>query len=175
MTIVSCSPSRIVSFHNETMDFARFNTFRIDHPYADDAPINDRVKEVTESIELKIDQEMKGRGYTSDDKPDLIVRYRINLNPNSQTDVNNNRPIMRGGYLPYYDPYFMDIRTYDYVEGIVLIELVDRKAGKLAWQASRDVKFNPRRESSESVIFESINILFQDYHYRAGSNQPVEN
>ena len=78
-----------------------------------------------------------------------------------------------GGYLPYYDPYFIDASTYDYVEGIVLIEFMERASGKLAWQASKDVEFNPRRETSEAVIFETLNVLFQDYRYRAGSNQPV--
>ena len=175
ITAISCSPSRIVSFHNDTMDFSRFTTFRIEHPYSNDAPINEKVKKVTEGIESIIAQEMESRDYGRSGKPDIVVKYRINLSPNSQTDVNNNnRPFMRGGgYLPYYDPYFIDASTYDYVEGIVLIEFMERASGKLAWQASKDVEFNPRRETSDAVIFETLNVLFQDYRYRAGSNQPV--
>ena len=171
----ACSSTRVISFHNDNANFGKFNTYRIDHPYDDQTPINDRVKQVTENIESKIAQELESRKYKPSESPDLIARYRINLNPNSQTDINNNRGFIQNGYLPYYDPYFIDTRTYDYVEGIVLVELMDRSNRKLVWQASKDVKFNPRRESSDAIIFETINEIFETYHYLAGSNKPVLN
>jgi hypothetical protein len=173
-SVLSCSSTRVVSFHSDTARFGSYFTYKIEHPYPADQPINDRVKEVTNSIESKIGQEMESRGYKRSEDSDLITKYRINLNPNSETDVNNNR-YPRYGYLPYYDPYFIDVRTYDYIEGIVLVEIMDRTTRKLVWQGSKDVRFNPRRESSEAVINETINEIFDTYLYQAGESDPVIN
>lgn len=173
--LIHCGGPRIVFFHNDGVDFGEYRTFNIRHPYGTDQVVNERIEQMTANIEGKLSQEMQSRQYTLSDRGDLIVQYSISLNPNSQTDFQQGVPFTRGGFLPYYDPFFMNNRTYDFIEGVVIAELMDRNTRKLVWQASREVKYNPGRENTEEIIIKTINELFETYNYVAGKSAPVKN
>jgi len=168
----SCGGGKIVFFHNDEVDFAQFQTFNIRHPYGTDQVVNDRIDQMTRNIEGKLSQEMQSRKYEEAEKGDLILQYNVNLNPNSRTDFQQGVPFARGGYLPYYDPFFMNGRTYEFIEGIIIVELMNRETRKLVWQASKEVKYNPGKDNTEATIIATINELFETYNFVAGSAQP---
>ena len=77
-------------------------------------------------------------------------------------------------YRYYYDPYFANIRTYNYIEGMVLVELKDNTERRIAWQASVEFRFHPKRDDLNQLVLTAISNLFTDYAYQAGSNTPVK-
>ena len=163
--ITSCSSSNVIKFLNTELDYSKYLTYRLIYYKSDDKSFSTEGQSLYTEIEKAIDQNMKDKKYVFAEKPDLIARYEII----STTATESNSSY----YDPYgYNSYYTPRSTRKYTEGIVLIELRDRKQKKLVWQGSLDLN-SSRRRDVETSIFDSINEIFESYPYEAGSNEPV--
>lgn len=162
--IQSCAPPRVIKFLNEELDYSQYNTYRLIHYKSDDKSFSNEGMAFFSEIEMAISQNMSAKGYENADKADLIARYE--LVSTTATESNNNN------YDPYGYNYYIPRDAKKYTEGLILIELRDRKQKKLVWQGSLDLKSKSHRDVNLTVL-ESINRIFETYPYEAGSNEKI--
>lgn len=164
-TLTSCASPKVIQFLNKDLDYSLYHTYRLIHYKSDDKSFAADGMAFYNQIESAIEDKMKVKGYTIADRPDLIARYEIVSTTTTETNSRN--------YDPYgYNYYLPPPTSRKYTEGIVLIELRDRKQKKLVWQGSLDLKYK-MRSASDVAILESINKIFESYPYKAGSNEKI--
>ncbi|MEO9964329.1 MAG: DUF4136 domain-containing protein [Reichenbachiella sp.] len=164
----TCASPKVIKFLNDELDYSQYKTYRLINYKSDDKSYDEQGLQYFNQIEKVINQNMTDRGYQSADKPDLITRYE--LVSTTTTANNNNRNYDPYGYNSFNSPsgWNSERRT----EGVILIELRDKKRKKLVWQGSLDLKYS-KREDPETTITELINHIFETYPYQAGSNEKI--
>jgi hypothetical protein len=157
----SCNSIRVITHYNENSDFSKFHSFKT----VNDIERPGNTGTYTEYLDLDraIAAKMIERKYTEETDADLGVHYRIILN--KKIDYNYNRDRL----YPY-----TNYETYGrkYTEGVLIIEMRDRDTRKVVWQASLDLKIN-KRKKLENVIEDTIDFIFSEYPFEAGSKKPV--
>lgn len=114
-------------------------------PRIDNDIIQNRVKAAVEGA-------LAARGYRQVSDPAsaaLLVQYHIGLQNRTETRVDTFGGPTRGpaacgirgciggfGWGMYGPPMDVDVRNINYVEGTVMLDLIDRASGKLAWRAT---------------------------------------
>lgn len=163
-----CSTPKVVKYLDSDLDFSQYQTYRLINYKSEDKSYDEEGLALFMQIEEAINNNMQEKGYEPTSKADLVARYEIV----STTATENNRGYDPYGYnRSYYDPY----RTWNnrkYIEGVILIELRDKKRKKLVWQGSLDLKYAKKEEPKETLT-KAINHIFDTYPYRAGSNEVI--
>ena len=161
--LTSCTTSYLpavkTDFDNEA-NFNQYNSFNwsaeIDsqkdgHPLLDNSLVRKRIKNAIKS-------EMEGRGYAFTENPDLLVKFHLVVEEKT-------------GYTTYPSGYSYwrrdNVRPYNYKEGTLVIDLIDRKQNQLVWQGYTAGIVNEKPEKMEEKIRQAISLIFQEYNYRA--------
>lgn len=168
LLLQTCAPAKVVKFLNDELDYSQYKTYRLINYKSDDKSYDEEGLAFFTHVENAINKNMTDKGYLARDKPDLITRYEI---VSTTTTESNNRN---------YDPYGYNNRYYTpsgwnsvkRTEGVILIEIRDRKKKKLVWQGSLDLKYSKKTEP-QVTLSESIDRIFTTYPYSAGSNEKV--
>ncbi|WP_422358707.1 DUF4136 domain-containing protein [Reichenbachiella sp.] len=160
----TCAPPKVVKFLNSELDYSQYHSYRLINYKSDDKSFAAEGMAFYDEIENGIKQNMAAKGYQAADRPDLIARYEIVSTTATETDNRN--------YDPYGYNYYIPPTTKKYTQGIVLIELRDRKQKKLVWQGSLDLKYTMKGEAKLTLL-EAINRIFESYPYEAGSNDKL--
>ncbi|MEQ8336025.1 MAG: DUF4136 domain-containing protein [Cyclobacteriaceae bacterium] len=159
-----CSP-KVIHFLNESAPYAGFNTYQVTNVKINNADISPTGQEIIKHIESSIIEEMKRRDYKPQKDPDLVVRYE--LISNQQTDVNVNN---YGLYGPMYPYRTISVRTF--LESALLIEIINLKTKKAIWHASVDMNNYRKEKKMDDIIQKAVTSIFNTYPYKAGSGQP---
>ena len=106
------------------------------------------------------------------------MRYELISGVESGVNYNNNsnhyRNTGRGYYNPFYDPYNYAPRSSRHIEGILLLEIKERKTRKLVWQGSLDLKYSKKSSNSNlELLKNTLFKIFKTYPYIAGNEEPV--
>ena len=148
--------------YDKEADFSRYSSFnwseeienqKDSHPILDNSLVRKRIKNAIRS-------EMEGRGYTFAENADLLVNFHLVFEDKT-------------GYTTYpsygYSYWRRDnIRPYNYKEGTLIIDLIDRKQNQLVWQGYTEGIMNEKPEKLEEKIRSAISLIFQEYKHRAG-------
>lgn len=118
-------------------------------------------KRIKDAIEYQLD----AKGYKQDNSnPDMIVLYDVLEQPTTLTTYN--------GYKMYN--YGMDstrtpenVEQTDVTEGTLLINVVDAKTSKVAWQAYASGILKPDMMNDEGKIRHAVASMFDEFEYRA--------
>ena len=166
LIITGCNTFKVISYQTPGTDFGLFSSYLVENPLQrKDAPKQNYAG--YEDLEAAIKLNMDSRGYTESKSPDLVLRYRVIIDP--KVEYRNTNRYNRYNYnFPSY--YNLDERTYN--EGILLIEFRNSNTRKVVWQGSLDLKVNKRKRSKE-VVLESVSTIFEQYPFIAGNNEPV--
>lgn len=147
--------------YDKDADFSVYKTFNwsadIDnqkdsHPILDNSLVRKRIKNAIRS-------EMEGRGYVMSENPDLLINFHMVIEE-------------RTGYttIPSYNYWWRDnVRPYNYKEGTLIIDLIDRRQNQLVWQGYTDGIAHQNPEKMEERIRSAISLIFQAYRHRAGA------
>ncbi len=164
----NCAPdlAKVHVDYDKEANFSQYRTFswseEIEENNKDNNPLlnNSLVKK---RIRAAIKSELEGRGYVfTPEKGDLEVNFHVVVE--EKTEVRN---VPSQGYR-----YWMrdDVRSYNYKEGTLIIDLIDQEQNQLVWQgySSGVLKDKPNPEEVENKLRESISLIFQEYKHRAG-------
>ena len=163
--ITGCNTIKVISHQTPGTDFGLFSSYLVENPLQRKyAPKQNYAG--YEELEAAIKSHMDKHGYTESKSPDLILRYRVIIDPIVEYQSNRYN---RYNYN-YPGNYNLERRTYN--EGILLIELRNSNTRKVVWQGSLDLKVNKRKRSKE-VVMESVGMIFDQYPYNAGNSEPV--
>lgn len=173
----SCSDLKVTSDYDKEADFTSYKTFNIMR-YEEGAVESTPLSMMTVSfIEEAIINELMNRGYTLSDNPDIEVYYYVKLA--DKTEYVSDPSVGMSTYYgsPYYYGYHggyaytSEVRTMDYTEGALIIELVDNKGDIAVWQgvAKQSVTQNTAHQKEINHI---VNRIF--YNYKWNSDSAVE-
>lgn len=134
-------------------------------PRVDNDIIQGRIKAAVEGA-------LAAKGYRLVSDPNsatLLVQYHIGLQNKTDTRVDTFGPPappmacgLRGciggyGWGMYGAPMDVDVRNINYVEGTMMLDLVDRASGKLAWRAT-----SQKRLDQSDADQAGVNAIFAD-------------
>ena len=139
---------------------------------------------VRERIKTAIDTGLAAKGFRQTDPGSaaLLVQYHIGLQNKTETQVDTfGGPVggaacgLRGciagyGWGMYGAPMDVDVRNIDYVEGTLMLDLVDRTSGKLAWRAT-----SQKRLDKKDVDQAGVNAVVADMIKSLPGPQPAAN
>lgn len=164
LLVTSCAPNPdvIVDYDREA-DFSAYHTFDLaplanevqyDYPQYDNSLNRKRIIKAVES-------QLTGKGYEKDTiSPDLLVDIHILIQ--SKKEVRSYPGAARYRYWQDYN-----INIYDYEEGSLIIDLIDRSQNQLVWQGGITGSINIKPEEVESAISGAVALIFGEYPYRA--------
>lgn len=102
---------------------------------------------IQQRIMTAVDTALSAKGFRRVSNPDqaaLLVSYHVGLEPRSEVRAQSFggpsavacgfRGCMTGWGL--YGPPVLDVSTINYTEGTMILDLVDRSTGQLAWRAT---------------------------------------
>ena len=130
-------------------------------------------EEAVTELKAAVEGALAGRGYRQVSDPssaNLLVQYHIGLQNRTETRVDTfGAPIggpvacgVRGciggfGWGMYGPPMDVDVRNINYVEGTVMLDLIDKASGKLAWRAT-----SQKRLDQSDADQAGVNAIFAD-------------
>lgn len=174
--IASCSASNVIQYLDEEANFKDYNTFKIINYKNDNKQYSSEGNAFVDSIEFYIESQMRHRTYEVAVKPDLMVRYELISGVESEVDYSNSNYYGNRVYAnPFYNPYFYGPRETRHIEGILLLEIKERKTKKLVWQGSLDLKYSKKKKDSNlGLMRDAIVQIFETYPYMAGDSKPIQ-
>ncbi|QTC90231.1 DUF4136 domain-containing protein [Brevundimonas goettingensis] len=112
---------------------------------------------INQRIQSAVDSALAAKGYrrvSSPSQATLLVSYYVGLEARSEIQSNNMGPPpvaacgFRGcvGGWGFYGAPMLDVETINYTQGTMIVDLVDRASGQLAWRATS----NRRVDSSDA-------------------------
>lgn len=121
---------------------------------------------IQDRLRLAVDTALAAKGFrqTSDHaSAQLLVSYHVGLENRTETRVDTFgggavcgfRGCVGGWGL--YGPPQVDVRNIDYVQGTLILDLIDRASGKLAWRATSD-----KRVDSSDATQAGMNAILAD-------------
>lgn len=134
----ACAPigPTVRSNSNSSIELSQFKTFgffeQLDTDYRYESLISQFLKEATIT-------EMTNRGFVlTEDNPDLLINFHRNIE--DKQDVIQSPALGHRGYYTdrgrvYYNDWIgYETYIYDYEEGTVSIDIVDRQQNKMVWE-----------------------------------------
>ena len=174
LVIWSCKGPQVISFTNPAADFGTFNTYRIVSPREGEPSAETDTSSINKEIENLIKSEVEVRGYKYNRRADVRVQYNFIANNKTDIDVNPDPYYRRSVYSPYNNPYrYYEVRSRNFYEAILLIELKNTKTAKTVWQGSLDLRYTKKIENKSDILPNAISKIFDTYPFKAGSNEPL--
>lgn len=159
----------VASDRNADTDFTKFKTFnwasQVDNNldagfyFLDDLILKAQIREAVKA-------EMMGLGYRLEPgSPDLVVNFRVF---DKATKIKGMESYGQGywGTQNYRD--ISETSSYEVKPGTLLISLVDRKNGQIAWHGFASGLINNNQFIKDDVkVREAVNLIFDEYGLRA--------
>lgn len=162
--LLSCSP-KVIHFINDSAPFAKYKSYAVINTKSNNTTKSSDTNDLFEIIEESIVSQMNRRGYIGPKSvSDVVIRYE--LIRSKKTVINNVNPIAAQD-LNFIAP----LSTTSYIEGVLLVEMIDISSKKTVWQASLDLGENKRRQGDKETIDMAVSKIFDTFLYKAGSNQ----
>jgi hypothetical protein len=171
LTAAACSPdiSKVVIDYDNEAEFSEYDTYfwsdeflqnQTNQPIYYNSLVKKRIKTAVES-------EMNGRGYRLDSiSPDLLINSHMVVD--ERTEVRSSPSVYGYGF------YGMDnIRSVNYTEGTLVIDIIDRSDKQLVWQGYYTGKIleATKPEEKSQAIRDAVSLIFQKYRYRSDQDQ----
>ena len=121
---------------------------------------------IRDRIRAAVDTNLAAKGFRQTDpgRAQLLVQYHIGLQNRTETQVDTFGAMPAGGVACgrrgcvggygwglYGAPMDVDVRNINYVEGTVMLDLVDRNSGKLAWRATSQKRLDDKDADQAKV------------------------
>ena len=171
IVITACATNyKVVSFSNDSIDLSKYNTYQIINYKKGKEDFSKQGELYFSKIENGIKSGLESKKYMVSDQPDMIVRYEIISNLNVRQNSGNSNYYQNG----YYDQFYnQNNNTSRQIEGILLIEMKDRKTKKLIWQGSLDLKYSRKSDKNKDLLTNAVETILLEYNYNAGSNNQI--
>lgn len=181
--LVGCGGSNVQTTKTTERDLSTYDSFAYlpnTNPEVEGRNYND--EEVTTSVIETINMNMQEAGYKLDrEEPDLLVLVSTRVDTET---ANRTQPVYAGypytsgvnTVSPFYSPYHYrgynnfnrvvgyDTDTYQYEEGTLVINLVDRQTQETVWKGI--ASDNIYTQGSNEAIRGLVNDIFKEYPLR---------
>lgn len=155
--LASCSSVRVSSDYDKSVDYSQYKTYAFYKDGIDKVKIHDLDKK---RILKAIETELKAKGMTSSENPDLLVN--IFTEATERVDVNH----WNYGYGWGWGPFGMGMSNSTVsrtTEGTLYIDLIDGKKKELVWQGIGEGVLTKNINKKEERINEFVNKILAKY------------
>ncbi|MGH8551646.1 MAG: DUF4136 domain-containing protein [Methylococcales bacterium] len=172
--LAGCSASRplIRADFDRTVDFKLYHSFGFFEKLATDDERYESL--ITRYLKAAVIREMKSRGYTYLEKdPDLLVNFNTKLEEKQQIQT-TSYPLgyygyygYRWGYYGAWGGYNYNTYAYEYSEGTLNIDLVDRLRKQMVWEGVaigrvRQQDFDNIEKAVDTAVYQ----IFQKFPFK---------
>ncbi|AMD46401.1 DUF4136 domain-containing protein [Bordetella holmesii] len=177
-TLVACASQPVVrSDYDHKVDFAQYHSYGFMSPLGTDKAGYSSL--LTERLKDAVRQEMARRGYVyNENQPDLQVNFSAKLENKVQI-VQAAAPPMpyyayRGGFYGGWPGYGWGDDVYQYTQGTLNVDLVDRRRKQLVWEGVVTGEVSePNWAESQQRVDAAVALIFQKYPFIAGAASPA--
>ena len=180
LLMFSCSQKSytVSSDRVPSVDMNKYETYA----WAEYAGDNSTAKYTLNDLLLKtylrgeIREELEGHGFNvTESNADMLVNFIVFEKP---TDFKGYGPIQEDNY--YYDYYYGiepdkdlgESRTYRFDDGTLVIQIVDKKSGKMVWQGyASGIMDGNMFDRDENNIEEAVELIFSELDARGDNYQ----
>jgi len=167
----------IKSDYDHSVDFSKFKTYGYFSPMGiENANYSSLLGGMFRDA---IDRQMRQRGYTLSDNPDLLLNVSATLEDKTKVSTYQDPMMYGGGYYGYrggmYDPwggygYGTTTHVSQYTEGTVNVDMVDIAQKRMVWEgiAIGRVDEKKKNENLRQDIMDGVAEMFANYPFRAG-------
>lgn len=154
LILISCDSVKFTSDYDVAADFSKYKTFIV-LPIKRSRTLNDlNARRLKQAIE----EQMKKRGYTISDDPDLLVQVTLKKQQKQEASVAAyiNNGYYWGGYYynytwtPHSGTALMDYEKY--TVGTLTISLIDKEDHKLVWFANAQSRVDISTQLNERKV-----------------------
>ncbi|MDP6435608.1 MAG: DUF4136 domain-containing protein [Gammaproteobacteria bacterium] len=173
LAVCACATGpKIFSNESPNADFRAYKTYNYQVPL--DTDRKDGTRSILSNHLINaVDREMRARGYTRIDNPDLEIQF--SLNTKEKITSRSSGPSVAGGYYGYRGRYgygttivYSDPQIRQYTEGTLNIDLVDNEQNELAWEGIAIGKIRDEdRANIEVAVNRVVAEIFLRYPYYA--------
>jgi len=119
---------------------------------------------VREKIKNAIAFELSAKGYKKDEKnPEMLVLFRVTEQPGTLTTYHGYETI--NGFEKVRTP--QNVRHTKIDAGTLIINIIDEKSGKVAWQGYASGILKPGMINDNMKVREAVSEIFQKFHSKA--------
>ncbi len=176
VAVMSCSPKFIVQTETPSNgNFSNYKTYKFYNP-ANLPPSNFAFSdEDKKTIFDAAAEEMKSRGYKSQQDADLLVKIQGGTSSTSEIRNDNNGYPYDYNYYSnrYYDSYrypdrFNQQQDESKKETTIMIDIIDTQTDKVVWHGVGVGKASKKESFSGPILTDAIANIFLQYPHRAG-------
>ncbi len=170
MLIAGCTASEpmVRADYDPNVDFTRYHTFGFFEKLATD----DRYETLTtQYFKAAVIREMTMRGYRFTEKdPDLLINFNVKLQDKQQfrsTSYPAGYYGYRWGNYGAWGAYNYDSSTYEYTEGTMNIDMVDRIRKQMVWEGLGIGRVTQNeRDKAEQSIDNAVALIFEKFPFK---------
>jgi hypothetical protein len=155
----ACFAQKVIIEYDHDVDFSACRKYDWkEHPFLKNHPESRQFTVGAELVQSNANQILIQRGYQPvDSEPELYITQFITARMGQQThSVPATYPgayTWPGSWYSWSGAWFPDWDTYieNYLEGILLLDVVDAKTSKLLWRAACKAKIDDMRERHKDI------------------------
>lgn len=159
-------------------DFDHAADFKLYHSFGffEKLATEDRYESLTtQYLKAAVTREMESRGYELVEKDaNLLINFNIKLKDKQQVRTSAYPAGYYGyrwGYYGAWGGYNYDTYVYDYTEGTLNIDMVDRVRKQMVWEGVAIGKVRKKDfDNAEKVIDSTVALIFQKFPFRESSS-----
>ncbi|OZI71126.1 hypothetical protein CAL22_14755 [Bordetella genomosp. 12] len=178
VALAGCASKPIVrSDYDHKVDFAQYHSYGFLSPLGTDKAGYSSL--LTERLKSAVRGEMQRRGYVYDEtQPDLQVNFSAKLEEKVQIIPAATPPMpyyaYRGGFYGGWPGYGWGDDVYQYTQGTLNVDLVDRRRKQLVWEGVVTGEVSePNWAESQQRVDAAVALIFQQYPFVAGARAPA--
>jgi hypothetical protein len=166
LSITSCSSVKIAYDYDKQADFAKFKTYAFSEDVAK-LPVDELNRGRLISA---VETELAAKGFSKSDNPDVLIDMHITAKKRTEAVANTSGG--GGMYGGYYGRYgygggfsTTTVSYNDYVDGTLLINMVDKSTEKIAWQGrgTKTIDEDASASKREQNINYAVKQIFTKY------------
>jgi Domain of unknown function (DUF4136) len=165
ISITSCSSVKIAYDFDKQVDFTKFKTYAFTEEVAK-LPLDDLNRD---RLIRAVETELAAKGFTKSDNPDVLIDIFLTAKKRTEAVANTTGT---GGYGGYYGRYgygggfsTTTVSYTDYVDGTLLVNMVDKSTEKIAWQGrgTKTIDEDASASKREQNINYAVKQIFTNY------------
>ena len=157
----ACFAQKVKIEYDHDIDLSKYHTYEWkEHPFLKNHPESQRFTVGMDLVRNNANQILMGRGYQpADAEPQFYITQFITARMGQEThtvpapDLYPSAYMWPGSWYSWNSAWFSSWDTYveNYVEGILLLDIVDAKTNKLLWRAACKDKIDDMKERHKNV------------------------
>jgi len=162
ISITSCSSVKVAYDYDKQADFTKFKTYAFT-----EETLNMPVDELNRNrIIAATENELAAKGFTKSDNPDVLIDIHITAKKRTEAVANTSGGYGRYGRYGYGGGFSTTTVDYnEYVDGTMLINMVDKSTEKIAWQGrgTKTIDEDASASKREQNINYAVKQIFTNY------------